>query len=53
MKKNKNIFTEYLFLFAMCSPVKFELINFEPESNSTIIFQFEGDLFSVFKNEIA
>ena len=52
MKKIK-IFLQNTFLFAMCSPVKFELINFEPESNSTIIFQFEGDLFSVFKNEIA
>ena len=52
MKNIKIFFTEYL-LFAMCSPVKFELINFEPESNSTIIFQFKGDLFSVLKNEIA
>ena len=51
--KNIKIFYRIPFLFAMCSPVKFELINFEPESNSTIIFQFEGDLFSVFKNEIA
>ena len=53
MKKNKNIL-QNTFLFAMCSPVKFELKNFEPDSNITIIvFQFEGDLFSVFKNDLA
>ena len=53
MKKIK-IFYRIPFLFAMCSPVKFELINFEPESNSAIIvFQFEGHLFSVFKNDLA